>query len=190
MRWALAVLLVLSGCQASPSREAAPSSVVTTAAARSPGSTAAPSKKVITDVADEHWKGPPLPRASVVLTDAFGAPHRVRVEVAHTPDSRQRGLMWRRELPAGEGMLFIFPDAQVQSFWMRNTLIPLDMLFIDDSMRVVGIVSRAEPLTRSPRTVGKVSRFVLEVPGGWTEAKGIRTGARVQVEGIGSVRVQ
>ena len=184
MRRALAILLVLSGCQAS-SREASP-----TEAGRSTGPARPAPSPANTDVSDEHWEGPPLPQATVRLTDAFGTQHRVQVEVAHTPESRERGLMWRKALAPGEGMLFIFPEAQVQSFWMRNTLIPLDMLFIDDSLQVVGIVSRAEPLTRTQRTVGRVSRFVLEVPGGWSEAQGIQTGAKVKLEGISSIRVQ
>ncbi|MCI0569797.1 MAG: DUF192 domain-containing protein [Myxococcaceae bacterium] len=132
---------------------------------------------------------PSLPRARVVLPDAFGGKHVVQVEVATTPESRQRGLMHRRELRAGDGMLFIFPSDAVQSFWMKNTLIPLDMLFIDRERRVVGIVHRAEPLTLTPRSVGRVSRYVLEVPGGWSEERSIRVGSQVELEGVGGLPI-
>src|SRR5262249_641458 len=77
--------------------------------------------------------------------DVFGGAHRITVEIADTGALRTRGLMWRTELPEGTGMLFIFPSEVVQSFWMRNTLIPLDMLFIDKRGRVVGVVQAAEP---------------------------------------------
>ena len=91
--------------------------------------------------------------------------------------------MWRSSVPDGTGMLFIFPSEVVQSFWMRNTLIPLDMLFVDRSFKVVGVVQWAEPQTLTSRTVGKPSIYVLEVPGGWTAKNGVKTGARVELEG-------
>ena len=70
-------------------------------------------------------------------------------------------------------MLFLFDRAEVQTFWMKNTLIPLDMIFIGDNLRVVGVVENAEPMTLSPRTVGMPSRFVLEVNGGFAARFGI-----------------
>jgi uncharacterized membrane protein (UPF0127 family) len=91
--------------------------------------------------------------------------------------------MWRSALPEGTGMLFIFPTEAVQSFWMRNTLIPLDMVFIDHRLRVVGVVQWAEPHTLNSRTVGKPSVYVLEVPGGWTARNGVRAGSTVDLEG-------
>lgn len=142
------------------------------------------------DVTSEHYVSPELPRRHVIVPDAFGGFHRVEVEVAATNASRQRGLMWRRELPEGKGMLFIFPEDDVQSFWMRNTLIPLDMLFIDASGQIVGIIEQAAPKTLTSRSVGIPSQYVLEVPGGWVAEHGIRTGARVKMEGIGSVQVE
>jgi uncharacterized membrane protein (UPF0127 family) len=144
----------------------------------------------VKDVTAEHYRALPLPRGRVLLRDAYGGMHRVEVEVAADAPSRQRGLMWRRALGPGTGMLFIFPEPAVQSFWMRNTLIPLDMLFIDDAPKVVGIIRHAEPHTLSPRTVGLPSRYVLEVPAGWTEQQGIAVGARVQLEGLGQVEVE
>ena len=119
----------------------------------------------------------------MVVHDAFGGAHRVTVEIADTQALRTRGLMWRSELPEGTGMLFIFPSETVQSFWMRNTLIPLDMLFIDRRRRVVGVVQWAEPRTLTSRTVGKPSIYVLEVPGGWTARNGVRAGSTVDLEG-------
>ncbi len=145
----------------------------------------------VTDVSAEDYPAPELPRATVVLQDAFGGRHAVEVEVAANDPMRTRGLMWRRELPGGKGMLFIFPGPEeVRSFWMRNTLIPLDMLFIDGDGLVVGIVENAEPRTLGSRSVGRPSKYVLEVPGGWTREKGIRPGSTVQFHGLGAIPVE
>ncbi|MGZ6070942.1 MAG: DUF192 domain-containing protein [Myxococcaceae bacterium] len=129
------------------------------------------------------YDGPLPDRGAVVVHDAFGGVHRVTVEIADTPALRTRGLMWRTELPEGMGMLFIFPTEGVQSFWMRNTLIPLDMVFVDRRLRVVGVVQWAEPRTLTSRSVGKPSVYVLEVPGGWTARNGVRAGSTIELEG-------
>ena len=150
---------------------------------------APPAQAPVNDVNAENYRAPPLPRGRVLLQDVYGGKHRVEVELATTAAARTRGLMWRRELADGQGMLFIFPDARVQSFWMRNTLIPLDLLFIDAQQRIVGIIERAEPRTLSPRSVGKPGPYVLEVPGGWCQKVGIRPGSRVELEGVAGVPV-
>lgn len=188
---ALLLAALLAGC-VSPSSAQEPASDAAAAAPRSDAAPkrASPGRVATSDPSAEDWEGPPLQRARVVITDAFGAPHRVDVEVANTPDLRQRGMMWRRGLDPGKGMLFAFPYQVVQSFWMVNTFIPLDMLFIDDANRVVGVVERAEPHTRSSRTVGIPSRYVLEVPGGWCEQQGIRAGAMVKFEGLSAIPVR
>ena len=147
--------------------------------------TAGPStaRSTSVDPTTETWDGPLPDRGALVLRDAFGGAHRLAVEIADTSPLRTRGLMWRTELPEGTGMLFIFPAEVVQSFWMRNTLIPLDMVFIDRRLRVVGVVQWAEPRTLTSRTVGKPSLYVLEVPGGWTSRNGVRAGSTVELEG-------
>lgn len=169
----LCTVLMLTSCLASEARDGA-----------SP-----PVGRKVKDVRAEDIAGPTLPRARVILEDASGGLHRVDVEVAATPESRARGLMWRKELPAGQGMLFIFPEEEIQSFWMRNTLIPLDMLFINSAGRIVGIVERAEPRTRTPRSVGRPGRYVLEVPGGWSRTEGLARGGAVRFEGLEGIRV-
>ena len=135
------------------------------------------------DPTTERYDGPLPDRGALVVKDAFGGTHRLAVEIADNTPLRTRGLMWRSELPDGTGMLFIFPTEVVQSFWMRNTLIPLDLLFIDKQLRVVGVVQSAEPRTLTSRTVGKPSLYVLEVPGGWTARNGVRAGSTVVLEG-------
>ena len=109
---------------------------------------------------------------------------RVTLELARTPHQIQRGLMYRRHMPPDAGMLFLFRKSKVQSFWMKNTLIPLDMIFVSEDMVVVGIVERAEPQTLTSRTVGKPSRYVIEVNGGWTQAHGVVAGTEVRFEGV------
>lgn len=179
-------LICVSACPASTSATPAETQPAN-AVKRSPQNRP---RTVTRDPSARDWVGPELPRAKVILVDAFGAPHGVQVEVAHTADSRERGLMWRESLAAGEGMLFLFPFEVVQSFWMRNTLIPLDILFINEAMEVVGIAEQAEPLTHTGRSVGIPSRYVLEVPGGWTRANGIVTGARARFEGVAQIPIR
>ncbi|WP_239013957.1 DUF192 domain-containing protein [Archangium violaceum] len=148
-----------------------------------------PAGRKVKDVSAEDDVGPTLPRAWVLLEDSQGGLHRVDVEVAATPEARERGLMWRTELPAGQGMLFIFPLEEVQRFWMRNTLIPLDMIFINSAGRIVGIVERAVPRSRVSRSVGVPGRYVLEVPGGWSQSVGLARGGAVRFEGLESIQV-
>ncbi len=142
-----------------------------------------------TDVTSKDYVMPPLPRAWVRLKDAYGGVHRVEVEVAATPDTRRRGMMWRTELAAGKGMLFLFPEQEVQSFWMANTLISLDMIFITSDMKVAGIVERAVPESRVSRSVGVPSQYVLEVPGGWSQSVGITKGSPVEFEDVASIKI-
>ncbi|BDG04926.1 DUF192 domain-containing protein [Anaeromyxobacter oryzae] len=127
---------------------------------------------------------PARPTGRVVLTTAAGARHAVAVEVARTPESRTRGLMYREKLDPDAGMLFVFDESEPHGFWMKNTLIPLDMIFIDDTGRIVGIVENAEPRTLTTRDVGAPSRYVLEVNGGWAKAHGIARGDMVRFEGV------
>ncbi len=81
------------------------------------------------------------------------------IEVATTPQQQARGLMYRTSLGVNKGMLFIFPREQMQAFWMANTLIPLDMVFIDAEARLVSIQREAEPLSRTSRPIGGACAF-------------------------------
>ncbi len=100
----------------------------------------------------------------------------VQVEIADTPDTRARGLMYRRDLPADAGMLFIFTTESQQQFWMKNTPLPLDMIFIDKGRRIVGIVPETRPFTTNPLGVDAPSQYVLEVNGGFCARHGIQAG--------------
>jgi uncharacterized membrane protein (UPF0127 family) len=81
-------------------------------------------------------------------------------------------------------MLFLFDESAEHAFWMKNTLIPLDMIFIAEDGRISGIVTRAIPGDLSPRSAGGPSRYVLEVNGGWAEAHGVAAGDRVRFENV------
>src|SRR5581483_12506675 len=98
---------------------------------------------------------------------------RVKVELARTEPERQRGLMFREKLEGGRGMLFLFEHPDKLKFWMKNTYIPLDMIFIDGNRRVIYVEENAEPHTLEPRGPDQLSQFVLEVPGGWARAHGV-----------------
>lgn len=109
----------------------------------------------------------------------FGA-DTVVVEVAGTPEQRAEGLMYRQEVPDGTGMLFVFEDNQIRSFWMQNTYVALDIAFLDASFAVVDI-QQMEPLTTDPHQSAATAMFALEVRKGWFAEKGIAVGARPEV---------
>ena len=118
----------------------------------------------------------------VTLRPPGAPPVRVRAELAVTPRTREIGLMYRGELPQGRGMLFAFPREEVQVFWMKNTLVPLDMIFISRGKSVVGVVANAKPLTTTPRSVSRPSMYVLEVNAGFASRHGIVPGTKVEFE--------
>ena len=107
--------------------------------------------------------------------------HRLRVELALTETQRQRGMMYRRELPADHGMLFVFPRDDRLVFWMKNTVIPLSIAFIDKSGGIRRIL-RMKPLDISKRYASGVPvRYALEVNRGWFARHGIKTGDTVSL---------
>jgi uncharacterized membrane protein (UPF0127 family) len=123
----------------------------------------------------------------LVLESPSGRSSAVRLEIARTPAELERGLMFRREMGSDDGMLFVFGETADHTFWMKDTYLPLDMIFMDAGGTVVGIVEGAEPLTTTPRRVGAPSRYVLEVNGGWSAAHGVAAGDRARFEGIPGV---
>jgi uncharacterized membrane protein (UPF0127 family) len=105
--------------------------------------------------------------------------HGFLVELAVTPEETSRGLMFRRELPDGRGMLFDFKTEQELGFWMKNTYIPLDMIFIRADGTIRRIAANTEPLSERTVPSGGPARFVLEVMGGTARRLGIEPGDKV-----------
>ncbi len=120
----------------------------------------------------------------VVISTREGREFVFQVEVADTPAKRELGLQYRRELAADRGMIFLFPAPSVQSFWMKNTPLPLDMIFIASDRKIVGIVEQTVPFSLDSRSVGRPSQFVLEINGGLAKGHGIKAGDAVRFEGI------
>jgi hypothetical protein len=126
---------------------------------------------------------PPRPAARVFVESAGGT-HAVTVEVVRSDEERARGLMNRTRLDPDAGMLFVFAESDDHSFWMKNTFLPLDMIFVDEQGRVAAVLENVPPLTTEPRTVGRPSRYVLEVNGGWAARHGVRPGDAVRFENV------
>lgn len=125
-------------------------------------------------------EAPTLPRGVVRFPQAPAAPE-VDAELARTPEHRERGLMYRTELGENAGMLFSWRDEQPRGFWMRNTCVPLDMLFIAADGTIVGILENVPVLNEAPRTVECPAMHVLEVNAGWTRRRGVRAGQTVEL---------
>ena len=106
--------------------------------------------------------------------------HAFQVEMAITPEEKEHGLMFRRELPEGQGMLFDFQFDQNVAFWMKNTYIPLDMIFIRGDGRILRIAENTVPLSETLVPSGGPVRAVLEVIGGTAKKLGIAPGDRVR----------
>jgi uncharacterized membrane protein (UPF0127 family) len=111
----------------------------------------------------------------LIIHSASGE-HRFTVEVAGTPEQQERGLMFRTSLAGDRGMIFPYDPPQEASFWMKNTLIPLDMVFIGADGRVVRVAANATPMSLDPIPSGAPVSGVLELRGGRAAELGIRKG--------------
>ena len=106
------------------------------------------------------------------------------VEIAEDDASRAHGLMDRTEMAADHGMLFVFDDDQPRAFWMKNTKIPLDMLFFDADRKLVSVQHRVPPCTADPcpaYSSGAPARYVLELNGGQAEELGLTSGDTIEI---------
>jgi len=123
-----------------------------------------------------------LPLGKVTFIDAPTAPP-VEVELARDEHARERGLMYRTNMPDDHGMLFSWDDESPRTFWMRNTCIPLDLLYIAKDGVVAGILEQVPTLNDAPRGIKCPVAHVLELNAGWARAHGIAPGMKLKIEG-------
>ena len=119
----------------------------------------------------------PQPRLDTI--DITAGMHIIKAEVAQTSAQQMIGMMFRKEMGANEGMLFASPDSSPRCFWMRNTLIPLSIAFIDDDGAIVNIADM-QPQSDASHCSAKPVRFALEVRQGWFAKRGIKAGFRLR----------
>jgi uncharacterized membrane protein (UPF0127 family) len=115
----------------------------------------------------------------VVHADSGAVP--VRVELARTREELSRGLMWRDRMDADAGMLFVFDAADERTFWMKNTPLSLDIIFIGEDLRVRNVAEATAPYSETPIPSAGAVRYVLEVRAGFARLHGIRAGTRVEL---------
>lgn len=124
---------------------------------------------------------PELQTASLRFLEASGGPLRLEVELAKRDEERQRGLMYRTELADDRGMLFVFERERRLAFWMKNTCIALDMIFVAADGVIVGIEENVPTLNENTYSPGCPAKYVIEVNAGWTRKRGIQAGQRVEL---------
>jgi uncharacterized membrane protein (UPF0127 family) len=107
--------------------------------------------------------------------------HQIDAQVALSPDQRATGLMYRKQMPQQEGMLFVFEEPGVQCFWMKNTMLPLTAAFVSDDGEIVNLADM-KPQTTDSHCSSRPVRFVLEMNQGWFSKKGIKPGTRLSGE--------
>jgi uncharacterized membrane protein (UPF0127 family) len=120
-----------------------------------------------------------LPVRDVDIVTAKGLV-RFKAEVAADPASQQQGLMYRKSMAADRGMIFVFPEPKPAGFWMHNTLIPLDLLFVDEDGEIESIAADAKPLDETIIPSKGEVKAVIEINGGLAKARGIAVGDKVR----------
>ena len=120
----------------------------------------------------------PVPAQSNPVIELTAGMYRIRAEVVADYATRARGLMHRKSLPSNAGMLFVFDDHAVHCMWMKNTLIPLSVAFIDDRGVIVNIADM-EPHSEASHCAAQPVKYALEMNRGWFAARGIKPGARL-----------
>ncbi len=104
---------------------------------------------------------------------------KIDIEVAQTPDEEQQGLMYRRSMADSLGMLFIFDTEEEQSFWMKNTYIPLDIIYVNSKKEIVSIAQDCKPLSEESVPSNGKAIYVVEVNGGYAAEKGLKAGDKI-----------
>lgn len=117
---------------------------------------------------------------NVLAIETSSGSHPFNVDVMRSQPDLEKGLMFRKSIPADYGMLFDFQREQNIMMWMKNTFIPLDMIFMDKTSKVVGIIANAEPMSEKILSVGVPTDAVLEVRGGTAARIGLKVGDRVR----------
>ena len=135
-----------------------------------------PAAGVVAQEAGSPMILPVDPAPLVALTDE--GQRRFQIEVADTPEERSRGLMFRQRMPENQGMLFVFPQSLPVGFWMQNTILPLDLLFVSDAGEVRAILPGV-PFSTDTISPGEPVRFVLELNAGTAQSQGISVGDRL-----------
>jgi hypothetical protein len=119
-----------------------------------------------------------LPQLNLPRIQLSAGMHLIDAQVAQTPEQHQIGLMHRRDMPATEGMLFVFEQPGTQCFWMKNTLLPLTAAFVANDGRVVNLVDM-QPQTTDSHCSTEPVRYVLEMNQGWFSKRGVKAGSRL-----------
>ena len=176
MRRALVAAALSVGCSRVPEE---PSPIVADPTKGKPVATQTPSPPKVT----QECPADPAPHqlgklygsghASFVTPD--GAKHTFEVEIARTQDAQARGLMYRTALADDAGMVFVFDEVHHAKFWMKNTCIPLDIVFVGEDLRVLGVVT-AKPFDESGASVNGFSKYVVELAAGVAKKRGIAMG--------------
>jgi uncharacterized membrane protein (UPF0127 family) len=120
----------------------------------------------------------PLPQPTLRTTKLTAGIHVITAEIASTPQSRMIGLMMRERLAPNHGMVFVFEDKSQHCFWMRNTLIPLSIAFIDDDGTIVNIADMA-PKSEASTCPQRLVRYALEMDQGWFAKRGVTAGKKI-----------
>jgi len=131
-----------------------------------------------------------VPEGSRVTVHAGGGDVAVTVELALTEAEQARGLMWRSELADGAGMLFVFDGEQERGFWMRNTAIPLDIIYIGADATIRSIAAQTKPYSEDTIPSRGPCSYVLEVPGGWARRHGVRSGDKLTLPDVAKVQAE
>lgn len=118
------------------------------------------------------------PQMNLQRVEINAGMHRIDAQVAQSPQERQTGLMYRKEMPAHEGMIFVFEQPATQCFWMKNTLLPLTAAFVADDGTIVNLADM-KPQSEESHCSAKPVRYVLEMNQGWFAQKGIKAGSKL-----------
>ena len=124
------------------------------------------------------WLGAAEASSELPIIELSTGIYRIKAEVAATPESRAKGLMHRESMASNQGMLFVFTELNTHCMWMRNTLLPLSVAFLDEGGRILNIAEMA-PKTETNHCAVRPSRFALEMNSAWFSQRGIKEGAKV-----------